>query len=51
MSNYSLLYVQGEGPKNVFHILCGISIKGKLLAIYNLKQNIFWIVVSNIVVA
>lgn len=51
MSNYSHLYVQGEGPKNVLQILSGISIKEKLLAIYNLKQNIFWIVVSNTAVA
>lgn len=48
-SNHSHLYFQGVS-KNVLHILCGTSIKWKVIAIYNLEQSIFWTIVSNVIV-
>lgn len=50
MSNYSPLHFQGEVPKRMLHILYGTFIKWELIAIYNLKQNIFWTIIRNVIV-
>lgn len=47
-SNYSHFYVQGKYLKMCFKFQVVYLIKWKLIAIYSLKQNIFWTIVSNV---